>query len=193
MSITPEQIVASGKANLESGLKLSVAAGNTVFSAVERVSALNLATVRSAFDDGVAFAKAVAAAKDPKALVALQLGLLNPSAEKTIAYVRALSDIGTQTKDELTKLYEAEVAGLAGNLNTALEGFFKNAPAGSEAAVSAVKTAIANATSAYEGATKAAKQVAEAAQASLETATAAAVENLSKGTKAAASALQVAA
>lgn len=193
MSVTPEQIVAAGKANLESGLKLSVATGNVVFSAVERVSALNLSTVRSAFDDGVAFAKAVAAAKDPKALVALQLGLLNPSAEKAIAYAKALGDIGTSAKDELTKLYEAEAAALTGSLNSSLEGFFKNAPAGSEPVVSAVKTAIANATSAYEGATKAAKQVAEAAQASLETATAAAVENLSKGTKAAASALQVAA
>jgi len=193
MSVTPEQIVAAGKANLESGLKLSVATGNVLFSAVERVSALNLATARAAFDDGVAFAQAAAAVKEPKALVALQLGLLNPSAEKAVAYAKALGDIGTQAKDELTKLYEAEAAALTANLNTALEGFFKNAPAGSEAAVSAVKTAIANATSAYEGATKAAKQVAQAAQASLETATAAAVENLTKGTKAAASALQVAA
>lgn len=193
MSVTPEQIVAAGKTNLESGLKLSVATGNVVFSAVERVSALNLSTARSAFDDSVAFVKAVAAVKEPKALVALQLGLLNPSAEKAIAYAKALGDIGTQAKDELTKLYEADAAALTANLNSTLEGLFKNAPAGSEPVVSAVKTAIANATSAYEGATKAAKQVAEAAQASLESATAAAVENLSKGTKAAASALQVAA
>lgn len=193
MTVTPEQLVAASKANLESGLKTAVSATNTVFGAVERVSALNLSAARSAFDDAVAFSKAVAAAKDPKALVALQLGLLNPTAEKAIAYAKALGDIGTQAKDELTKLYEAEVAGLTEKLNSTLEGFFKNAPAGSEAAVSAVKTAIANASSAYEGATKAAKQVAEAAQASLETATAAAVENLTKGTKAAASALQVAA
>lgn len=194
MSVTPEQIVAAGKANLESGLKLSVATGNVVFSAVERVTALNVSTARSAFDDGVAFAKAAAAAaKDPKALVALQLSLLNPSAEKAVAYAKALGDIATSAKDELTKLYEAEAAALTANLNSTLEGFFKNAPAGSEPVVSAVKTAIANATTAYEGATKAAKQVAEAAQASLESATAVAVENLSKGTKAAASALQVAA
>lgn len=195
--MTPEQFVAAGKAEVESSLKSSVAVANTVLSAVERVSALNLATARSAFEDGVAFSKALAAAKDPKAVLALQLGLLNPSAEKGIAYVRALSDIGVQTKDELSKLYEAEVAALTGKLNAALEDLFKKAPAGSEAAVSAVKSAIANATSAYEGAAKAAKkaaqQVADAAQSSLETATATAVENLSKGTKAAASALQVAA
>jgi phasin family protein len=193
MSATPEQIVSAAKANLESGLKLSASTSSVLFGAVERVSALNLSTARSAFEDGVAFVKAAAAAKDVKALVALQLAQLTPASEKGVAYVKALSAIGTEAKDELTKLYEAEVAALTGNLNTALEGFFKNAPAGSEAAVSAVKTAIANATSAYEGATKAAKQVADAAQASLESATAAAVENLSKGTKAAASALQVAA
>lgn len=193
MSATPEQLIATAKSNVEAGLKTSVSAANTVFGAVERVSALNLATARSAFDDAVAFSKAVAAAKDPKALAALQLGLLNPTAEKAIAYAKALGDIGTQVKDDLTKLYEADVAALTGTLNAALEDLFKKAPAGSEAAVSAVKTAIANASSAYEGAAKAAKQVAEAAQASLETATAAAVENLSKGTKAATSALQAAA
>ncbi|MBL8437914.1 MAG: phasin family protein [Zoogloeaceae bacterium] len=193
MSLSQEQFVAAGKANLESGLKLSVASSNIVMGAVESVSALNLSTARAAFDDGVAYVKAVGELKDPKALIALQLGLLTPSSEKAIAYAKALTDIGSKAKDELVKLYEAEVAALTAKMNSNLEGFFKNAPAGSEAAVSAVKTAIANATSAYEGATKAAKQVAEAAQASIETATAAAVENLSKGTKSVASALQVAA
>ena len=193
MSVTPEQVVAAAKTKLEAGLESSVAAVNTVFAGVESLTALNLKTVRASFDDGVAFVKAVAAVKDPRQLAALQLGLLTPSVEKGIAYARAVGDIGSKVKAELTAQYEAEVASLLGEANGALETLFKNAPAGSEAAVSAVKGALAQANAAYADATQKVKAVAAQAQAQLDSATAAAVENLTKTTAAAASALKVAA
>ncbi|GLT24623.1 phasin family protein [Zoogloea oryzae] len=192
MSVTPETLAAAAKSNAEAGLNSASAFVAAVFTAVERVSTLNLATARTAFDDSVAFSKAIIAAKDPKALAALNLGAVTPAVEKSVAYGRSLSVIGGDTQEELTKLVEAEAAALGKNFDTALEGLFKNAPAGSEAAVKAVKTALANANSAYEGASKAAKQVAAAAQASVEKATEVAVESVEKGTKAAVSALKVA-
>ena len=192
MSVTPEKIAAAAKTNVEASLSSASAFVATVFTAVERVSTLNLATARTAFDESVAFSKAVLAAKDPQAIAALNLAALTPSVEKSIAYGRSLSVIGTDTKEELTKLVEAEAAVMGKNFDASLEELFKNAPAGSEAAVKAVKTALANANNAYEGATKAAKQVAAAAQASVEKAAEAAVQNVEKGAKAAASALKVA-
>lgn len=193
MSVTPEQVVAAAKTKLEAGLKSSVAAVNTVFAGVESLTALNLKTARASFDDGVAFVKAVAAVKNPKELAALQLGLLTPSVEKGIAYARAVGDIASKVQAELTAQYEAEVAGLLGEVNGALETLFKNAPAGSEAAVSAVKGAFAQANAAYADATQKVKAVAAQAQAQLDSATATAVENLTKSAAAAASALKVAA
>jgi len=192
MSVTPEVIAAAAKSNVEAGLNSASSFVATVFAAVERVSTLNLATARTAFDESVAFSKAVMAAKDPKALAALNLGVLTPSVEKGVAYGRSLSAIGTDTKEELTKLIEAEAAAAGKNFDAALESLFKNAPAGSEAAVKAVKTALANASTAYEGAAKAAKQVVAAAHASVEKAAEVAVQNVEKGSKAAASALKVA-
>jgi len=192
MSVTPEVIAAAAKSNVEAGLNSASSFVATVFAAVERVSTLNLATARTALDESVAFSKAVMAAKDPKALAALNLGVLTPSVEKGVAYGRSLSAIGTDTKEELTKLIEAEAAAAGKNFDAALESLFKNAPAGSEAAVKAVKTALANASTAYEGAAKAAKQVVAAAQASVEKAAEVAVQNVEKGSKAAASALKVA-
>lgn len=188
MSVTPEQVVAAAKTKLEAGLKSSVAAVNTVFAGVESLTALNLKTARASFDDGVAFVKAVAAVKDPKELVALQLGLLTPSVEKGIAYGRAVAEIGSKVKAELTAQYEAEVASLLGEVNGALETLFKNAPAGSEAAVSAVKGALAQANASYAEATQKVKAVVAQAEAQLNSATAAAVENLTKSAAAAASA-----
>ena len=192
MSVTPEKFAAAAKTNVEASLSSASAFVATVFTAVERVSTLNLATARTAFDESVAFSKAVLAAKDPQAIAALNLAALTPSVEKSIAYGRSLSVIGTDTKEELTKLVEAEAAVLGKNFDASLEELFKNAPAGSEAAVKAVKTALANASNAYEGATKAVKQVAAAAQANVEKAAEAAVQNVEKGAKAAASALKVA-
>ena len=192
MSVTPETIAAAAKSNAEASLTSASAFVAAVFTAVERVSTLNLATARTAFDDSVAFSKAVLAAKDPKAVAALNLGAVAPAVEKGVAYGRSLSVIGGDTQDELTKLVEAEAALVGKNFDSALETLFKNAPAGSEAAVKAVKAALANANTAYEGAAKAAKQVAAAAQASVEKATEVAVENVEKGAKAAANALKVA-
>ena len=63
MSVTPDQVVAVAKSNLEAGLKSSVAAMSTVLAAVESLSALNLNTARASFDDGLAYLKAVAAAR----------------------------------------------------------------------------------------------------------------------------------
>lgn len=193
MSVTPEKFVASVKAELEAGLETGTSASNTVLGAVERVSALNLSTARSAVDEGASYAKALAAVKEPKALVELQAGLLSPGAEQGIAYARALTAIGTETKDALTKLYEAQAASLAGKFTAAMDEFFKSAPTGSEAAVDAMKSAIANATSSYESAAKVAKEFADATQSNIDSATAVAVENLSKSTKAVASAVKSAA
>ena len=67
---------------------------------------------------------------------------------------------------------------------------FKNAPAGSEAAVEAMKSAIASASSSYESAAKVAKELADTTQTNIESATALAVENLAKNTKAVASAVK---
>ena len=192
MSVTPEKFAAAAKTNVEASLSSASAFVATVFTAVERVSTLNLATARTAFDESVAFSKAVLAAKDPQAIAAMNLAALTPSVEKSIAYGRSLSVIGADTKEELTKLVEAEAAVLGKNFDASLEELFKNPPAGPEAAVKAVHTALANASNAYEGATKAVKQVAAAAQANVEKAAEAAVQNVEKGAKAAASALKVA-
>ncbi|MCB1909354.1 MAG: TIGR01841 family phasin, partial [Rhodocyclaceae bacterium] len=147
----------------------------------------------ASFDDGVAYLQAVAALKDPKQLAALQAGLLVPAVEKGIAYGRAVAEIGNKAKAELTDQAEAELASLVGQVNSALEDLFNSAPAGSEAAVSAVKGAVAQANAAYEDAAQKVKAAAAQAQAQLDNATAVAVENLTKSTAAAASALKAAA
>jgi phasin family protein len=169
---TPEQFAAANKASIET---LQTLASN-VFANVERLTALNLNTARSVLEDGVANTKALLAVKDVKDLTALQAALAQPLVEKAVSYARNVYAITSQSQEEASKLLEGQVAELNKGVASALDKAAKSAPAGSEAAVTAVKSALAAATSAYDSMTKAAKQVSELAEANVTAATDATVK-----------------
>ena len=180
--VTPEQFAAANKTNVETLLTLA----NTAFASAERLAALNLNTARSLLEDGVANTKALLAAKDVQELVNLQVSLAQPIVEKAVAYARSVYEISSQSQEEMSKVFEGQVAEMNKGVATALDKAAKSAPAGSDVAVAAVKSAIAAANSAYDSMSKAAKQVAEIAEANVAAATNATVKAVSTGSKAAA-------
>ena len=172
MNAMTEQLASANKANVET--LLSVA--NTAFASAERLAALNLNTARAMLEDSVASAKSLLAVKDVQQLMAMQTTLAQPAVEKAVAYSRSAYEIATQTQEELSKIVEGQFAELNKNIASALDKAAKNAPAGSDVAVTAVKSAIAAANSAYDSMNKAAKQVADMAQANVAAATSATVK-----------------
>ena len=86
-------------------------------------------------------------------------------------YSRNVIAIASETKDKLAKEVETKVAETNAQVSGLVEKALASAPAGSEVAVAAVKTAIKSANEAYEGLNKAAKQAAEVAEASVAAAT----------------------
>ncbi len=172
MYTTPEQFAAANKANVETALTLA----NTAFASAERFAALNLNTARTTLEDVVANAKALLGAKDIQDLLTLQTSLAQPAIEKIVAYSRSVYEIASQTQEEFSKLVEAQLSEVNKNVAIALEKAAKSAPAGSDVAVAAVKSAIAAANSAYDSVSKAAKQVAEIAEANVTAATNATVK-----------------
>ena len=172
MTTTPEQIVAANKANVETLLTLA----NTAFASAERIAALNLNTARAVLEDTVASAKALMAAKDVQELLALQSSLAQPNVEKAVAYSRSVYEISAQTQEELSKMVEAQFGDFQKTVAGLLDQAAKSAPAGSDVAVAAVKSAIAAANSAFDNMNKAAKQVAEIAEANVAAATNATVK-----------------
>ncbi|MBI4985499.1 MAG: phasin family protein [Rhodocyclales bacterium] len=171
-SFSPEQFAATNKANVETALTVA----NTAFASAERIAALNLNTARTLLEDSVANAKALLAAKDAQELMSLQTSLAQPALDKVVAYSRSIYEIATQTQEEFGKIFEAQFAEVNKNVASALDKAAKNAPAGSDVAVAAVKSAIAAANSAYDTITKAAKQVAEITEANVAAATSATVK-----------------
>ena len=171
MSVTTEQFASANKANVETLLTIA----NTAFASAERLAALNLNTARAMLEDSVANAKALLAVKDVQQLVAMQTTLAQPAVEKAVAYSRSVYEIATQTQEELSKVVEGQFSEMNKNVASALDKAAKNAPAGSDVAVAAVKSAIAAANSAYDSMTKAAKQAVEMAEANVNAATSATV------------------
>jgi len=180
MFATPDQFAASNKANIESALTVA----NSAFASVERLAALNLNVARSLLEESIANTKALLGAKDVQELMNLQTSFAQPLVEKAVAYNRSVYEIATQSQEEVSKLVEGQIAELNKSLATALDKAAKSAPAGSDVAVAAVKSAIAAANSAFDSVSKAAKQVAEMTEANVTAATNATVKAVSTPAKA---------
>jgi phasin family protein len=177
--LTPEQFAAANKANIETLFGLT----NKAFEGVEKLVELNLQVAKAALGEAAENTKAVLAVKDAQELLALQASLLQPSAEKAAAYSRHLYDIAASTSAEVSKTAESQFAELQGKFMSAVDSAVKNAPAGTENAVTLVKSAITAANNAYESVHKAAKQAADMAEANFNAVTTTAVKATQAATK----------
>jgi len=167
MYVTPEQIQAAQKANVETLL----AVASTQFSAIEKLANLNATAVKAAFEDSVANARALMGAKDVQEYVGLQNSLAQPALEKAINWSKSVYELATSTNAEMTKLAEKRSAEWNENFASFLEKASKNAPVGSDVAVAAMKQMLTAANSAYDNLNKVAKQATEMAEANVAAAT----------------------
>jgi phasin family protein len=167
MYVTPEQIAAANKAGVETLIGLA----NTQFAALERLSALNFNVAKSAFEESVNYTKSLLGAKDAQEFASLSATAAQPVLEKAIAYSRSVYDIATQTQSEMSKFAEAQAGEFNKNMVGYLDKVSKNAPAGSDVAIAAVKSALAAANSAYDSISRVAKQASELAETNFTTAT----------------------
>jgi phasin family protein len=170
--LTPEQVLAAQKANLEVLFGLTEKA----FAGVEKLVELNLQVAKAAMSEAADNTKAVLSVKDAQELLALQQALLQPAAEKAAAYSRSVYEIAATTGAEVTKVAETQMADAQKKFVAIVDGAVKNAPAGTENAVTLVKSAVAAANNAFESVQKAAKQAANAAEANFQAMTATAVK-----------------
>ena len=91
----------------------------------------------------------------------LQSSLVKPMAEKAASYSRHVYDIVSGSSADFTKVFESASAESQKAVTELLETSLKNAPAGSEAAVTVIKSAMTAGNNAVETAQKSAKQAAQ--------------------------------
>ena len=158
--LTAEQIVAAQKANLETLFGLTQKA----FEGVEKLVELNVQATKAAMSDSANNTQAIMSVKDAQELLALQASLMQPLAEKTVAYSRHLYDIASGTGAEFSKAAEAQASDAQQKFMSVVDNAAKNAPAGSESAVAVMKNAVSAANTAMESVQKAVKQATEMAE-----------------------------
>ena len=114
--------------------------GSTQFAAIERMTTLSLNAGKAAFDDSVGFTRSLLGAKDVQEVVNLNAAVAQPSMEKALAFSRSLYEVSTKTQGEVSKVFEAQAAELNKTVVSLLDKISKNAPAGSDVALAAVKS-----------------------------------------------------
>lgn len=169
--LTAEQIVAAQKANIETIFGLTQKA----FEGVEKLLELNVQATKAALSESANSTQALLSVKDAQELLTLQASLMQPLAEKTVAYSRHLYDIASGTTAEFGKAAEAQAADSQKKFMSLVDNAAKNAPAGSETAVAVMKSAVSAANNAMESVQKAVKQATEMAEANFNTVTSQAV------------------
>ncbi len=135
--------------------------GHAFIAAAEKLSDLNLSAGRQAIDKATETAQALAGARDPQAAAALTGTYAQPSIENALSYSRNLIGIGNGMHAEITRVVEAQIAEGNRQVSELVEYAAKNAPAGSESAVSLMRSAMAAGNTAFDTVSKAARKSAD--------------------------------
>ncbi|CAN1552995.1 Phasin, subfamily 1 [Burkholderiaceae bacterium] len=181
MNLTPEQLAAAQKANLET---LSGLTGQALKS-IEKLVELNMQIAKSSLTDSLGNAKKALEIKDIQQLLAHQAETVKPMAEKIMAYSRHLYDLAHETHSSFSQSAEAEIQASQKKIQSMVDDWAKSAPAGSEAAVNAMKQAIASANTVFETSQKAVKHAIDVAQNNLNTAADSVMQAADKAVKSA--------
>src|SRR6478752_1919332 len=114
MYVTPEQIQAAQKTNVETLL----AVANAQFAAFEKLANIHAGAVKSAFEDSINNTRALFGAKDVQEFVTLQNSFAQPAIEKAIAYSKSVYEVATEANSEFSKVAERRVADMNENFTT---------------------------------------------------------------------------
>lgn len=158
--------------------KASNTVATTAFDGAKRLLELNVQAAKAGMEESNAQLKALMAAKDVKTLNEMLTDLFTqyskPDSSKAATYVKQVYDISTATGSEVSALIEKQVSTSQKQLLESVEALAKNAPAGSESAVSTLRQSVVAANSAYEQVNQASRQVIEMLEANFSGATKAA-------------------
>jgi len=179
-----EQFAELNKTGYENAVKLAALS----LEKAERLANLNIAAAKIVLEQGVNSANAVAGVKDVQEFFTLRAKLAEAGVQNALGYSRGVYEIASEAQADFSALAEESWAAYTKGMAAWVEKATKNAPAGSDVAVTALKSTVAATTAAFDQISKATKQVVSFADASVRAATAnagAATKTTHKGRKAA--------
>jgi len=167
---SPEQIAASQSAGLDAFFGLT----GKVFECVGKLVALNLQVARSTVAESQENLTKAPGTTDLQQWFALQAGIATPFTEKSLSYSRQLFDIASTTQAEVAQFAQSQYERYNARVHEIIDEAAKSAPAGSEAAIVAWKTALSASATLRESMQKTSQRAVEMAGSNLEAVTASA-------------------
>src|SRR3546814_653071 len=146
MSAIPQQVLAGQKASLDNLLAIQ----GSFFGGFEKLVDLNLKVIKATLDEVAQKSQQAIEVKDAQEALAFTSGLVQPNAEKALAYSKHVYDIVSGVQGDLSKLTEEQIAQGQQHVSDAIDQIAKNAPTGSEGAVAILKSSLATANSRSE-------------------------------------------
>ncbi|KAA3654056.1 MAG: phasin family protein [Proteobacteria bacterium] len=157
--------------------------GSVGFDALERIGALNIDLCRSTVADNVKLLGSLGTAADPKTVLALTLGSIEPALVRTVGYLRACYGIASEAGESVNVLLAPKYAAINKDLDKAIDSLSASAPVGGDVIATALKSAVTATHSAIEDAAKTTRKVVEMTESNINKATDAAVKATAKATK----------
>lgn len=131
----------------------------------ERLINLNMQSGKLALAQTITGAAAVAKAKSPDELFALQAKLAAASTQYATQYSRSLYEVAQEAQADFSALAEGAWQAYSKKVTSIVDNAAQNAPAGSDVAIAALRSALAATTSTVEQFTKATQQAVKFAEA----------------------------
>ena len=150
-----------------------------LFEGTEQLGQLHLKTLRAYADTQFESLRQLSSARDPQAFTEWQATLAQPTTqiEHALEFNRQAYELVSGTQADIAKLAEQQITQGAKQAQEIVEEVARNAPAGSEPAVAALKSVLETAGSAYASAQKVAKQASDIAENGIAAATTAAAKS----------------
>jgi phasin family protein len=126
----------------------------------ERAVAVQLEYAKGAITQATLNARAVTQARDVQELMALRTRIAENALENIMGYSRSLYEVASEAQSEMGKLAEEGMTSFQQAVTEGVDLASRNAPAGSDVAVAAMKSSLTAATAAFDSFTKAAKNMA---------------------------------
>lgn len=159
---TPEQFVSLQSANVAVAFSLA----QQTFRYFEELAKLNLQAARATLAESEQTWQMAVSGKTPVELFIHQASSAKPAAQKVLSYNSHVLEMTHAAQAEFLKIVEERFAQSNTNMQMVFDDFARNAPAGSELAVTAFKSAVSSAGAAYDAMRKATAQAIALAQAS---------------------------
>jgi phasin family protein len=167
--LTQEQVAETRKANL--GLLFEVS--NQTVENFGKLAALNARAVRSTLEDTFDLAQKSMSMKEPEEWLAMQNSAASLMADRLQSYCVQVFELVSSTQAEFARIAKAQCETYGRQMKSVVEDVTRNAPAGSEATMTALDSAIAAANTLFETLQRSGQQVVEATRSNVEIAAAA--------------------